>query len=221
MKTLAAVLLLAPAVATAAQAGPPFQGVLVGRMYGPHATGVARALVSPDGLRNEVELAAPARGPRGADGIRVVSLYRSAEPDRVYVLDPVRRTYRVEPIRKAGGRERRWKVARKGRGEVAGLPCEEAVLTSAEGDRVEACVSTEIGRGARWLAAMQEGDAGAGAGSSKALAAAGITGFPLRWILKAKGGSTALTLEVTAVERREVPPASFALPEGFAQAPAR
>jgi hypothetical protein len=214
-------LLAALLVPTLAAASAPFEGVLVGRMYGPHATGVSRALVSPDGLRNEMELAAPAPRPPGAGRVRVVSLYRSAEPDRVYVLDPERKTYGVDPVRRAGGRERRWKVVRSGRGEVAGVACEKAVLTSVEGDRIETCVSTEIGRGARWLAAMQEGDAGAGAGSSTALAAAGLTGFPLRWILQAKGGSTALALEVTAVERRAVPPASFAVPEGFTRDPAR
>jgi hypothetical protein len=212
--TLAALLLL-PTLAAA-----PFQGVLEGRMYGPHASGTSRALVSPDGLRNEMEVETPASRASGAARVRAVSLYRGAEPDRVYVLDPVRKTYRVDPVRKAA-RTRTWKLVRQGRGEVAGLPCEKAVLTSREGDRIEVCVSSEIGRGARWLRAMQEGDAGVGAGSSRALAAAGLSGYPLRWVLQAKGGSSALVLEVTSVERRELPPSTFALPEGFAEAPPR
>lgn len=208
-------------VSTLSAAAAPFQGVLVGRMYGPHASGSSRALVSPEGLRAEMEVETPASRASGADRVHVVSLYRSAEPDRVYVLDLARKTYRVDPVRKAGVRDRSWKVARNGRGEVAGLPCENAVLTSAEGDRIEVCVSKEIGRGARWLRAMQEGDVGVGAGSSRALAAAGIVGYPLRWVLQARGGSSALTIEVTGIERREVPPPTFALPEGFAEAPAR
>lgn len=209
--------LLAPSLAAAA----PFQGVLSGRMYGPHASGTSRALVSDEGLRNEMEVETPASRASGADRVKAISVYRSAEPDRVYVLDPARRTYRVDAVRRQRDRTRTWKIERRGRGEVAGLPCEKAVLTSPEGDRIDVCVSTEIGRGARWLRAVQEGDAGVGAGSSKALADAGLSGYPLRWILQAKGGSSALTLEVTSVERREVPASTFAIPDGFAEAPRR
>lgn len=217
MNALAATLLLVPALAAAA----PFEGVLEARMFGPHAGGTSRALVSPEGLRNEMQVQTPAARASGAESVRAISLYRSAEPDRVYVLDPVRRTYRVDAVQKKASQGRTWKVARQGRGEVAGLPCEKAVLTSAEGDRIDLCVSTEIGRGARWLRAVQEGDAGVSAGSSQALAAAGLSGYPLRWVLQAKGGASALTLEVTAVERREVPPSTFAVPEGFAETPRR
>jgi hypothetical protein len=209
--------LLLPTLAAAA----PFQGVLTGRMYGPHASGTSRALVSPDGLRNELEVETPASRASGADKVRAISLYRSAEPDRVYVLDPVRRAYRVDPVRKSAATARAWKLQRKGRGEVAGLPCEQVLLTSREGDRIDACVSAEVGRGAGWLRAVQEGDAGVAAGSSRALAAAGLSGYPLRWVLEAKGGASALTLEVTGVERREIPASTFAVPAGFARSPAR
>lgn len=217
MNTLAAALLLAPVLAAAAPPPAPFQGVLEARMYGPHARGVSRAQISPDGLLNDMQVETPAARASGADKVRAISLYRSAEPDRVYVLDPARRTYRVELAAKKSGRERSWKVQRQGKGEVAGLACEKAVLTCSEGDRIEVCVSTEIGRGARWLRAVQDGDAGVGAGSSRALAAAGLSGYPLRWSLEAKGGSSALTLEVTAVERREIPASAFSLPEGFTE----
>lgn len=211
---LFAALLLAPAAARAA-AGP-FQGVLEGRMYGPHARGTTRTLVSPDGLRNEVQLEHPAAQASGKGKLVGVSLYRSAEPDRVYRIDPAAKTYRIE--RPGAGRaepDRGWKVERRGKGEVAGLPCESASLTSAAGDRIDVCVSLEIGRGAPWLRALQQGDAGAGAGSARALAEAGLAGFPLRWVLQTKGGATALTLEVTSARRRAVAAAELAPPEGL------
>jgi hypothetical protein len=211
MTILAPALLLLPALAAA-----PFQGVLEGRMFGPHASGTSRTFVSPDGLRNELAVETPAARASGAGAVKAVSLYRGAEPDRVYVLDPAGRTYRVEPVGTSRA-DRKWKVARQGRGEVAGLPCEKAVLTTPEADRIDVCVSTEIGRGARWLRALQESDSGVGAGSARALARAGLAGYPLRWSLQAKGGASALTLEITAIERREVSASSFDLPPGFTE----
>lgn len=206
--------LLAALIPLAAHAAP-FEGVLEGKMEGPHASGNTRAYVSPAGLRAEVGMVSPAAKKSGLGTVRVVTIYRSDEPGRMLVLDAERKTYRVQPVFPEGQAAQGWTVKRGGTAEVAGLPCEKAELTSARGDRVEVCLSAEVGGDAPWVKHIQQGGAGIGGGLVRALGDAGLQGYPLRWVHKATGAASSVSMEVTRVRREKVPEAAFRVPSGF------
>ncbi|MBI5067961.1 MAG: DUF4412 domain-containing protein [Deltaproteobacteria bacterium] len=211
-------LALLAALLPLAGSAAPFEGVLEGKMEGPHASGNTRAYVSPAGLRAEVGMVSPAARKSGLGTVRVVTIYRSDEPGRMLVLDAERKTYRVQEVVTEGQAAQGWTVKRGGTAEVAGLACEKAELTSARGDKAEVCLSAEVGGDAPWVKHIQQGGAGIGGGLVRALGDAGLRGYPLRWVHKATGAASAVSMEVTRVRREKVPEAAFRVPRGYKQA---
>lgn len=194
-----------------------FEGVLEGKMEGPHASGNTRAYVSATGLRSEVGMVSPAAKKSGLGTIRVVTIYRSAEPGKMYVLDADRKTYRVHDVFPEGEAAQGWTVKKEGTSEVAGLACEKASVTSSRGDQVEVCLSREVGGDAPWVKQLQQGGGGIGGSLVRALGAAGLQGYPLRWVHKATGAASVVSLEVTRVRREKVPESAFQVPKGFTE----
>ena len=81
-------------------------------------------------------------------------------------------------------------------------------------DEMEVCVAKDLGASGAWLDAMSRRQRG---GSMfKALTDAGLTGFPVRWIVRRSGEKDALTtLELTRFEKASVPASTFEIPAGY------
>jgi hypothetical protein len=188
-------------------------------MTGPHANGTAKLWVSKAGARMEMDMraAAPAEAGQAAPrGVKMVTLHRKAEPDLTYLVNVEQKTYTVLDAREARkttagmGSDETWAVKKLGGDKVAGLPCEKALVTSSRGKEFELCAASGVLGGSALLEAVERRARG---NLLRALHDAGIRGFPLRWIQKAKEGTT--TWEVVRAHRESVPPSTFEIPAGY------
>jgi len=148
-----------------------------------------------------------------------VFLYRAAEPGVTYLLNVDRKTYSTfqAPTGETaeGKAAEPYTVTKLGRDSVAGYSCEKALVKRPSArDEVEVCVAKDLGASGAWLDAMSRRQRG---GSMfKALTDAGLTGFPVRWIVRRSGEKDALsTLELTRFERTSVPASTFEIPAGY------
>ncbi len=198
-------------------ASADFEGVLESRLSGPHANGTAKLWLSKAGARMEMDMkpSAPAPGgPAAPREVRMVTIHRSAEPDATYLVNVEQKSYTVLDARQAGARgeeqEETYTVKKLGAGQVAGLRCERAILTSSHGKEVELCNDSSLLGGSALLHALEQRSRGRMFG---ALKDAGVGGFPLRWIQKEKDGAT--TWEVVRAHRERVPASAFEIPAGY------
>jgi hypothetical protein len=185
-----------------------------------------RAYVSKAGGRVEMTMdlsqmaARKDRSSRGVPAVhKEVLLYRTAEPGITYMLNVERKTYSVfqapSPEKSEGKAAEPFTVTRLGRDSVAGFSCEKALVKrTGSGDEMELCVSKDIGAPGAWLDAINRRQR---AGSLfKALSDAGLTGFPIRWIVRRSGEKEPFTtLELTRFERTSVPASTFEIPAGY------
>jgi len=175
--------------------------------------------VSKNAVRGdwEMDLQAGAKKDPGApDRYRSTILERISEPDKMYMLNPEKKTYFVLDLKKA--RESmpkdtaKYTVTRAGRDTVAGLSCEKAAIASSSGSRVEVCVTRELTPSAAWLSVMNRDRTG----FLGALRANGLDGFPIRMIARAANNKDIVSsYELVRVERKALPPSTFEIPPGY------
>lgn len=212
---LALAILAIPVAASA-----DFEGLLESRVSGPHANGTARLWVSKAGARMEMDLTAAVPAgtgqPAAPRAVKMVTIHRQSEPDLTYLINAEQKTYAVLDTRQAGkmpaGAEsdETYSVKKLGGGKVAGLACERALVTSSGGKEIELCSDARLLGGSALLQTLERRSRGH---MAQALREAGIAGFPLRWIQKAKEGTT--TWEVVRAHREPVPPSTFEIPAGY------
>jgi hypothetical protein len=197
-----------------------FEGELDGRMTGPHMNGTSKTWVSKAGARMEMEMtSSPEQEKAGAPrSMKMVTIFRAAEPDHTYLLNVEQKTYTVldaregTKMRAAMKSSETYTVKRLGTDKVAGLSCDRAVITSSSGQESEICASSDVLGATAWLRALERrGDSGNAL--LKTLRDAGIRGFPIRWIQKQKEGT--ITFELVSAKRHSVPASTFEIPPGY------
>jgi hypothetical protein len=150
-------------------------------------------------------------------------LARKADAGKVYMLNEAKKTYSVFDTGKAV--EQRGKtpkepftVKKLGTDTVAGLSCQNVLLTSSEGTEIEVCAAKELAASSDWLASLNRRNP-EGASWLTALKEQGIEGFPVRWVVRKKGSTQPLTtMEMTHLEKRPLPASFFDVPAGYTQA---
>jgi hypothetical protein len=209
----------------AATANAEFEGVAdlklttTGNKAG--VTGTGKTYVSGVGWRSEMEMSSPEMTKAtGGVPIRWVTFGKLSDPDKVYMLNDKMKTYAVLDAKKTREmaeslktKEPKYTVKKLGMGMVAGLPCQNYLITE-EGkkDTFEACMSKEFMSG-DWMRAVARGRRGEHDVLAR-LREAGLEGYPVRFVTKqADGGG--MTMEVTRVERRPVPASMFEVPAGY------
>ena len=147
-----------------------------------------------------------------------VLLYRNAEPGTTYMLNTERKTYSVfqpQSGEKSETKVEPYTVTKLGRDSVAGYSCEKALVKRASArDEMEVCLSKDLGASGAWLDAM--GRRQRSGSLFKALSDAGLTGFPVRWIVRHAGEKDATTtLELVRFQKTSVPASTFEVPAGY------
>jgi hypothetical protein len=211
----------------AATANAEFEGVADMKIttHGGQAnvTGTGKVYVSKAGYRSEMEMFNPQmEKTAGVKSMRMVSIGKPSDPDKVYMLNERMKTYAVLDTKKtrelaskmkSEKTERKYTVKRLGKDAVAGLSCDNVLITrEGEKEQIEACVSKEFMMG-DWLKAMQRQSHG-GDDVFKALKDAGLEGYPIRMVTKQPDGA-GMTMELTKVERRPIPASMFEIPPGY------
>jgi hypothetical protein len=113
-------------------------------------------------------------------------------------------------------------VRKLGNDRVANVPCQKVLLTSPKGDRTELCVARELSEFAEVLLFFKPNGRGMtfafrGADDPwiKALRRKGIEGCPIRYAFRV--GDSAVTAELTYLDRKPLPRALFQIPLGYRQ----
>jgi hypothetical protein len=152
------------------------------------------------------------------DQYRMTLIQKISEPDRMYMLNPERKTYSVihtDKARESSVPGETYTVKKLGHDSVAGLSCEKALLTSSSGAESEVCVTRELIPSSAWLAVMNRQNTRSGFG--KALHDHGLDGFPIRMISRHKGGVNS-TFELVRFQKTSVASSSFEIPAGYSEA---
>jgi hypothetical protein len=188
-------------------------------------TGAGKMFVTRTAYRSELEMKMPAsvsRKDAAPQPMKMTMLAKASERDKIYMINDENKTYSIfdmsryrEDSRKSS--KEAYTVKKLGKDTVAGLSCQNALVTSSKGDEIEACVSSELGVSAEWLSAMNRRDGNTGTWI-EALRANGLEGFPVRWSTRAKGSREAsTTMELTRVEKKSLPASLFQIPAGYKQ----
>ncbi len=229
MTRITATVLFAAATTASAQ----FEGVADFKVttnagQGQSVNGTGKMYVSTRAYRSEFEMQMTGAGGgkdsrRGAPAAMKMTMFsKLSEPDRLYMLDDAARTYSIWDLSKSredmkNAPKETYTVKKLGKEMVAGLSCQNALLTSSKGDEIEACVSRDFAASSDWIAAMNRGDPASGSWIHS-LKSAGIEGFPVRWSTRSKGSKDAtMTMELTRVEKRSLPASLFEVPAGYKQ----
>lgn len=108
----------------------------------------------------------------------------------------------------------KWTVKKGGSDTVAGFPCQVALMTDADGDKVDACFTTAIMASRDWMGALR-------AQSKRndwmdALRKAGVDGFPVRMAFSDKKETKpSMVMELTKATKQSVPVSMFNVPAGY------
>jgi len=209
-----------------------FEGVIEMKMEGSGAasmSGTGKTYCSKSAWRTEMEMtsermkndpeAVKALG--GKPTMKMVMLGKLSEPGISYMINDVAKTFaRIDAAEMAKNlskeKERKWTVTRMGKDHVAGLACENVRATE-EGKKAEydLCVTKELPTG-EWVRSLQRQQRGSGGLWMKALADAGIDGYPIRMVMKeSASGPVTMRMEATKVERRSLPGSLFEIPPGY------
>jgi hypothetical protein len=108
-------------------------------------------------------------------------------------------------------------VKKLGTATIAGVSCQNALLTSSKSIEIEVCVAKELTASTDWLASLNRRSP-EGTSWLAALKEQGIEGFPVRWVIRKTGSTQPLTtLEMTRIERKSLPVSLFDVPAGYTE----
>jgi Domain of unknown function (DUF4412) len=217
----------------AAVASAEFEGVASFKITmnaGPNkpapASGEGKIYLGPAGYRVEwsMDLSAMWKG-RGdtrdkAPKMTMTMLTRKAEPGKAYMLNAEKKTYSIVDAAKSAQRatsKEAFTVKKLGADTVAGLPCQNVLLSSSNGAEIEVCVAKDFPASSDWLSSLTSRQS-QGSGWLAALKTQGIEGFPVRWVIRKKGSTQPLTtMEITSIEKKSVPASLFEIPAGYTE----
>jgi hypothetical protein len=221
-----AVLVLSAAAASAQFEGEADFKIASNPGKGQSLAGTGRMLVTRSAYRAEWEMQMSGPAPRKPQSgpppkMKMTMFAKVADPERLTMLNDESKTYSIwdaSKNRDAGKTPKEsYTVEKLGKETVAGLSCQNALLTSSRGNTIEVCVSRELAVSSDWLAAMNRREGG-GASWIQALRDNGLEGFPIRLVMGGRNGAeTTMTMELTRVERRSLPAELFEVPAGYKQ----
>lgn len=209
--------LLALPLAAAAQ----WEGSLEMKITGRDTNGTSQALIGKAGARMQMEMTNSQLQKMGQGSMKMTMLVRTAEPGISYMINDAQKSYsridvkEMEKSLPARQKEAKWTVKRLGPDHVAGYACDRAVM-SQEGSESEneVCVSKDIVGPASLFNSGRRG--ASGENLANALKANGLTGMPIRMIVREKAKPEALmTWELVKAEKRPVPASTFEIPAGY------
>lgn len=224
---LAAVFSLASAIASAQFEGIAHFKMTTGSSPDMSARGDGKIFLSPAGYRVEwaMDLSSMKKGgesAKAAPTMAMTMLARKADPGKVYMLNDEKKTYSVVDVGKAVEEHGKtpketFTVKKLGNDTVAGLSCQNALMTSSKGTEIEVCAAKELAASSDWLASLNRRNP-EGASWLTALKEQGIEGFPVRWVIRKKGSTQVLTtMEMTRIEKKSLPASLFGVPAGYTE----
>ena len=164
----------------------------------------------------DVDMSAIAGGAGGGSpgAYKMTIIQKASEPDRMYMLNDVQKTYSVTHLDKTSDNPsgETFTVKKTGSDKVAGLACEKATVTSSSGSESELCVTKQLVASTAWLNAMNRRTGGSG--MWKALRDNGLEGFPIRIVTHHGAGSTS-QIELVSFQKTSVPSSAFEIPPGY------
>jgi hypothetical protein len=218
MKILAAAL-AAVAFAIPATARAQFEGRLEYEMSrtpgGREGGGTAVLWLGPGGARNEVTMNMKVKD-QPQRQLKMVTLWRKAEPGRTYIISDEKKAWSVIEITKDDGQhDSQWQAEKLGSATVAGYPCERARLTNRNGNggHMEVCVTRKLGKIP--LSAFQSHRVDSTLPA--ALAKAGLDGVPVSWSGRSKDDQEEFAMVLTAAHAERIPASRFEIPSGYQQ----
>ena len=218
---VAACLLVVPAALLAQEGVATFQYNFHGKDAAPNGQTVI--YFSPNAYRADVQMTMQGRpgarrGQGAAPGWSMKTLQRFSEPDKLYTIDDESKTYSVMDLsstRDATQSKETYTVKRLGTMQIAGLTCQNALVTSSTGSEMEVCVTNEVPASGNWLAAMARKQGRTG-NWGKALVDAGMKpGFPIRWTARSRDSRGEVVMELVKLEKKPVPASMFQIPAGY------
>ena len=215
---------------TAAFASAQFEGVATFKMTmgsGPdlRAQGDGKIFLGPAGYRVEwaMDLSSMRKDHEKAGAaptMAMTMLARKADPGKLYMLNDEKKTYSVVDPSKAENRgmpKNTFTVKKLGTATVAGVACQNALLTSSQSTEIEVCVAKELTASTDWLASLNRRSP-EGTSWLAALKEQGIEGFPVRWVIRKTGSTQPLTtLEMTRIDKKTLPASLFEVPAGYTE----
>jgi hypothetical protein len=215
LKTLFALLVALPVIfpAAAAAGTTAWEGVIDSKMTaqgGEHGmAGTGRMYVSKLGIRTEMEMG------EGPASMKMTTLTLKSKPGFSYMVNDGKKTYSEIDTAEQPSKEDQEKLSVKklGNERVAGHDCAHALITGEKGEEWEVWSTKEMD-GAEYLWASMEKSAarrGKYGGLYKTMKDAGLDGWPMKWLMKPKDGSSGATWEVTRLEKKSVPSSLFDL----------
>jgi hypothetical protein len=177
---------------------------------------------SPSAVRVDTEVTTSTGSPGSPNRAATTTsdmtmIQRLSEPDSMYLLNASTKSYSVmnlAAMRNGIKSDERWTMKRLGRSSVAGVPCENASMTSSKGSAVETCVATEIAGSSAWWSAMRRGSDS----WVKALSDAGLKGLPVRLKMRSTDDRSIVDMELVRFEKGSIPASRFEIPAGYTKA---
>jgi hypothetical protein len=218
---IAACLLLLPAALLAQDGVATFKYSFHGEDAAPDGQSII--YFSPNAYRAEMQMMMRTgtdarRGQAPPASLNMKMLQKFSEPDKIYTINDENRTYSVMDLastRDSIQSKETYTVKKLGTMQIAGLSCQNALITSSNGSEMEICVTNEVSASGNWLTAMarQQGRTG---NWGKALVDAGMKpGFPIRWTARSKEGHGDAVMELVKFEKKPVPASMFQIPAGY------
>src|SRR5262249_52898138 len=157
---IAACLLLFPAALLAEEGVATFKYSFHGKDAPPD--GQTIIYFSPNAYRADMQITMRAgtdarRGQAAAASLSMKMLQKFSEPDKIYTINDENRTYSVMDLastRDSTQSRETYTVKKLGTMQIAGLSCQNALVTSSNGSEMEICVTNEVAVSGNWLAAM-------------------------------------------------------------------
>ncbi len=201
-----------------------FEGVVEMKMTSAQSNGTVKTWVSKIGTRSEMEMQV-AEGKRSGmgSGMKMVTLLKFAEPDVMTFVNDSNKTYSVvntkemrEAARGTKHEEETYTVEKLGKDTVAGFACQNAVVKSSKGTRMEVCVSNEILGGGSLIRSLQQRGGNGGGALVKAMKDAGLDGYPIRIVMQSSRDERGTTkMELVSAKRQAVAASTFEVPAGY------
>lgn len=191
--------------------------------------GAGKLFLAPSGYRMEwaMDVSSLRKSDKDKDAGRAPSapltmtmVARKTDPGKVYMLNNQNKTYSVLDAKRAAEEHGKtpkesFTIQKLGTATVAGLSCQNVLLTSSKGTEIEVCAAKELAASSDWLAAMNQRQPDGGSWLS-ALKDKGIEGCPVRWVIRKKGSTETLaTMEMTRLEKKSLPASLFEIPAGY------
>lgn len=224
--------LLGP-LAVAAAARAQFEGtadfkVTTSTTKGESIPGTGKIFVTRGAYRMEWEAdvsgvrSKNAKSAEAARRVKMTMFGKISDPDKLYMVDDVNKTYSVWDLKKMRGEmkdapRQAYTFKKLGTDTVAGFSCQKAELTAASGTVIEVCVAKDFAVSGDWLAALGRRQR-ENASWLAALRENGLSGFPVRYAIRPKSATEPImTLVVTRVDKGPVSDALFEVPAGYKQ----